>query len=277
MPSARNPPGQGGDRVASCLSPSVLPPRLNPNTVSRHRKLWPCAVFGRQPLKRVRPTHRRRRGRAASCRLPTGGGPIQPMHDGLDGSSPGGVLRRRSAKESSSAPGPTRRRACSGSLQTSNALPELAPAPRAARSGPRGCRPRSAAPAASAGGLDPGQRRGLRDVEDRHRPEEDPLLAAVLAAVVKLVDGDRRQDLDRALARRVPLLARSRADGASGCRTSSRGPAWRYRSRAPARRRLTGRSPCRGSRSLQAVVPERRVLLTYRQSLVSFFDNIDYR
>jgi len=49
-------------------------------------------------------------------------------------------------------------------------------------------------------GLRAGQWVGLRDVEDRHRSEEDALLAGLLAIVVALLDGDGAEDLDRLLA-----------------------------------------------------------------------------
>jgi hypothetical protein len=49
-------------------------------------------------------------------------------------------------------------------------------------------------------GLLAGQRVGHRDVPHRHRAEEDFLLAGLVAFVVALLDGDRGEDADRALA-----------------------------------------------------------------------------
>src|SRR5437773_2101512 len=68
-----------------------------------------------------------------------------------------------------------------------------------------------------------GQRLGLRDVEDRHRAEEDAALAAVVAVIVKLLDGHRREDPERLLA-----LADAAAQGEEGAEAGDvgrRGPA----------------------------------------------------
>ena len=49
-------------------------------------------------------------------------------------------------------------------------------------------------------GLDARERVSHRDVEDRDGPEEDPLLACLLAVVATAFDGDRREDPDGGLA-----------------------------------------------------------------------------